>query len=110
MNMSLTVSLEGDGSREARFTLEPLHEGVTGGTWTVQQQSGFGVLPNNGMWSYVDYAGEIWLNVSEDVFGTVRVSADWANALLGGTTVMGQGWFKDTSQGNVNVYFRLEAG
>jgi hypothetical protein len=109
MNVSLKVSMEGDPSRELRFTLEPLHEAVEGGTWAKQQQSGIGVQPNAGNWSYVDYEGEIWLSESNDVFAAVRVDSDWSNALIDGRTVMGQGWLQKTTQGDVNVLFSMEA-
>ena len=109
MIVSLKVSMEGDPSRELRFTLEPLHEAVDGGTWNKQQQSGLGVEPNSGIWSYVDSEGEIWLSESSDVFAAVRVDSDWSSALIDGRTIMGQGWLQKTTRGNVNVLFSMEA-
>jgi len=109
MIVSLTVSMVGDPSRELRFTLEPLHEAVESGTWTKQQENGLGVQPSTGYWSYTGSEGEIWLSESSDVFCAIRVDSDWSNALLGGTTVLGQGWLQRTSQGDVNVLYRLEA-
>jgi hypothetical protein len=104
MNVSLKVSMEGDSSREMSFTLEPLHEAVTTGTWNKQQQSGIGVEP-----SYWDSDGEIRLSESSDVFAGMRVNSDWSSALLSGSTVMGQGWLWRTTQGDVNVLFSMEA-
>ena len=109
MNVSLKVAMEGDPSREMRFTLDPLHEGVDGGTWSKQQQSGLGVQPDSGHWSYVDYSGEIWLSEGNDVFTAVRVDSDWSRSLIGGTTVMGQGWMQRTSEGDINVLYSMEA-
>jgi hypothetical protein len=109
MIVSLKVSMEGDPSRELRFTLEPLHEAVKGGTWSKQQQNGIGVDPNAGIWSYIDNEGQIWLSEGSDVFAVMRVDGDWSSALIGGTTVMGQGWLQRTTQGDVNVLFSMEA-
>jgi hypothetical protein len=109
MNVSLKVSMEGDSSREMSFTLEPLHEAVDSGTWNKQQQSGIGVEPNSGYWSYWDSEGEIRLSENSDVFAGVRVDRDWSSALINGTTVMGQGWLQRTTQGDVNVLFSMEA-
>ena len=109
MNVSLKVSMEGDPSRELSFTLEPLHEGVEIGTWNKQQQSGIGVDPNSGMWSYVDFEGQIWLSENNDVFAAIRVDSDWSKALIDGGTVMGQGWLQRTTQGDVNVLFSMQA-
>ena len=109
MVVSLTVSMEGDSSRQLQFTLEPLWDGVASGTWTKQQENGLGVQPSSGYWSYGGSEGEIWLSESSDVFCTVRVDSDWSKSLLEGTTVLGQGWLQKTSQGDVNVLFRLEA-
>jgi hypothetical protein len=109
VNVALKVSMEGDSSRELRFTLEPLHEAVDRGTWDKQQQNGIGVTPSNGYWSYVDYAGEIWLSESSDVFLGIRVDGDWSNSLIGGGTVMGQGWLQRSTEGDVNVLFSMEA-
>ena len=109
MNVSLKVSMEGDSSREMSFTLEPLHEAVESGTWNKQQQSGIGVDANSGYWSYWDSEGEIRLSENSDVFAGMRVNSDWSSALLGGSTVMGQGWLWRTTQGDVNVLFSMEA-
>jgi len=109
MNVSLKVAMEGDSSREMTFTLEPLHEGVESGTWRTQQESGLGVHPTNGYWSYDGPSGEVWLSENSDVFTGVRVDADWSRSLVGGTTVMGQGWMQKTSQGDINVLFTMEA-
>lgn len=109
MIVSLTVSMVGDSAREMRFTLEPLQEAVTGGTWTKQQENGLGVTPSTGNWNYFGSDGEIWLSETSDVFCTIRVDADWSKSLLGGTTVLGQGSMLRTSQGNVDVLYRLEA-
>ena len=109
MNVSLKVSMEGDSSREMSFTLEPLHEAVASGTWNKQQQSGIGVEPSSGSWSYWDSEGEIRLSESSDVFAGLRVNSDWSSALLSGSTVMGQGWLWRTTQGDVNVVFSMEA-
>jgi hypothetical protein len=109
MKVSLKVSMEGDSSREMSFTLEPLHEAVTSGTWNKQQQSGIGVEPSSGSWSYWDSDGEIRLSESSDVFAGMRVNSDWSSALLSGSTVMGQGWLWRTTQGDVNVLFSMEA-
>ncbi len=109
MIVSLTVSMVGEPSRELRFALEPLHEAVESGTWTKQQENGLGVQPSTGYWSYNGSEGELWLSESSDVFCAVRVDSDWSNALLGGTTVLGQGWVQKTSQGDVDVLYRLEA-
>ena len=109
MNVSLKVAKEGDPSREMSFTLEPLQEGVESGHWNTQQQSGLGVHPTNGYWSYDGVSGEIWLSENSDVFTGVRVDADWARALIGGTTVMGQGWMQRTSEGDITVLYTMEA-
>ncbi len=109
MNVSLKVSMEGDSSREMSFTLEPLQEAVQSGTWNKQQQSGIGVDPSSGYWSYWDDEGEIRLSESSDVFAGMRVNSDWSNALLSGSTVMGQGWLWRTTQGDVNVLYSMEA-
>jgi hypothetical protein len=109
MVVSLTVSMVGDPSRELRFTLEPLHEAVGSGTWTKQQENGLGVQPSTGYWSYGGAEGEIWLSESSDVFCAIRVDSSWSNALLEGTTVLGQGWLQRTSQGDMEVLYRLEA-
>lgn len=109
MNVSLKVSMEGDPSREMTFTLEPLHEGVEGGTWNTQQQNGIGVQPSSGHWTYVDYSGELWLSENTDVFCAVRVDSDWSRSLIGGSTVMGQGWMQRTSEGDVNVLYAMES-
>ena len=71
MNVSLKVSMEGDSSCEMSFTLEPLHEAVQSGTWNKQQQSGLGVDPSSGDWSYWDSEGEIRLSQSNDVFAGI---------------------------------------
>ena len=91
------------------FTLEPLHEAVQSGTWNKQQQSGIGVDPSSGDWSYWDSEGEIRLSESHDVFAGIRVNSDWSSTLLSGSTVMGQGWLWRTTQGDVNVLFSMEA-
>ena len=109
MNISLKVAMEGDSSREITFTLEPLHEGVESGTWSTQRQSGLGVHPTSGYWSYADSSGEIWLSENSDVFTGVRVDSEWSRSLVGGTTVMGQGWMQRTSEGDINVLFSMEA-
>ena len=109
MNVSLKVSMEGDSSREMSFTLEPLHEAVASGTWNKQQQSGIGVEPNSGDWSYWDSEGQIRLSESSNVFAGMRVNSDWSSALLSGSTVMGQGWLWRTTQGDVSVLFSMEA-
>jgi len=109
VNVSLKVSMEGDSSREMSFTLEPLHEGVENGTWITLQQNGLGVHPTTGHWTYDGTSGEVWLSENSDVFTGVRVDADWSRALVGGTTVMGQGWMQRTSQGDINVLFTMEA-
>ena len=109
MNVSLKVSMEGDSSREMSFTLEPLQEAVQSGTWNKQQQSGIGVDPNSGDWSYWDSEGEIRLSENSDVFAGIRVNSDWSSALLGGSTVMGQGWLWRTTQGDVTVLYSMEA-
>ena len=109
MNVSLKVSVEGDSSRDMTFTLEPLHDAVQSGTWTKQQQSGIGVDPNSGYWSYWDSEGEIRLSENTDVFAGMRVNSDWSSALISGSTVMGQGWLWRTTQGDVSVLFSMEA-
>src|SRR5262245_13707061 len=109
MNVSLKVSMEGDSSREMSFRLEPLHEGVDRGTWDNKQENGIGIHPTTGNWSYFGDEGEIWLSESSDVFLNVRVDSDWSNALIGGSTVMGQGSLQRSTQGNVNVLFSMEA-
>ena len=109
MNVSLKLSMEGDSSRELSFTLEPLHEGVDIGTWNKQQQSGLGVEPNSGMWSYDSAAGEVWLSENNTVFCAVRVDSDWSKTLIDSGTILGQGWMQRTSQGDVNVLFSMEA-
>ena len=54
MNFSLKVSVEGDGSKEMSFKLEPLQAAVENGTWDKLHQNGIGVDPNSGHWTYVD--------------------------------------------------------
>ena len=108
MNFSLKVSVEGDNSREMSFKLEPLEAAVENGTWDKQHQNGIGVDPNSGHWTYVDYSGELWLSENTDVFCAVRVASDWSNSLIGGTTIMGQGYMLRTTEGDVNVLYSME--
>ena len=109
MIVSLKVSMEGDMSREMSFALEPLQEGVSQGNWTKRHESGIGVNPSSGFWSYGGAEGEIWLSESSDVFLGIRVDSDWSNALLDGRTILGQGWLLHTTQGDVNCLYSMEA-
>jgi hypothetical protein len=109
MTIALKVSMEGDMSREMSFALEPLQEGVSEGNWTKQYESGIGVTPTSGYWSYGGAEGEIWLSESSDVFLQIRVDSDWSSALLDGRTILGQGYLMHTTQGDVNCMYSMAA-